>query len=485
MTSPIDRARRRPRLASPSLDPLALAVTDLIGPIYARLALRLSSVSFVKSETLIEALRDFYEGRSRLILAFRHPYGDEPQLLTMALRHGIGSEARKRGRPLPLRPHCLFLHGYEVPLWSGPLVRWLLPRTGAMPIYHVRMDGAGLRRIRASLRDGAHPIALAPEGQSSYRSETVPRLEKGSFQLAFWCAEELEAASRPEKVTILPITVHESHDDRDLPALEEACAVLEAQIGFQPVAQTGTDEAEAVASAAAEAPASDASEASAGKGQASHKRRRALGLRLRALDLALLAAAEAYYGLDRPSSLAPREARRFRLFEEALGRGENMLGIKAEGDSINRVYRLRHEGWNRVFPESDPAQLPPRLRAVADRRAGEAWYAMRHMELVDLGYYLDAAYLEEGLAEGRAPSVGRLSETLHNLYDFAQRLSGDNISGRPRLLPRRLVLGSAEPLEIRSRLPDYHRDRRAALDKAEADLASAWRHSIKEILDEK
>ena len=489
MISPIYRARRRPLLAPASLDPLALAVTDLLGPVYAKLALKLDSVSFVKSETLVSALRDFYEGRARLILAFRHPYGDEPQLLTMALRRGIGPVAREAGSPLPRRPHCLFLHGYEVPLWSGPLVRWILPRTGAMPVYHVRMDRAGLKRIRAALREGAHPIALAPEGQSSYRSETVPRLEKGSFQLAFWCAEELEAASRPEKVLVLPISFHESHDDRDLPALEKACTSLEKSLGslYMAVESLGATDQLGVAHPT-DAPARhDVAESGRGGREgdgASHERRRALGIRLRALDLGLLAAAEAYYGLV-PSSGTSRETRRFRLFEEALRRGEAMLGIGAEGDGIDRVYRLRHEGWNRVFPESDPRLLPPGLRAVADRRAGEAWYAMRHMELVDLVYYLDAAYLEDQLLDGGAPSVGRLSETLHNLYDFAQRLAGGNISGRPRLLRRRLVEGVGEPLEIRSRLSEYREDRRAALERAESELAAAWRLSIKEILDEK
>lgn len=183
----------------------------------------------------------------------------------------------------------------------------------------------------------------------------------------------------------------------------------------------------------------------------------ALGLRLRDLDRALLAAAEAYYGLE-PAGGASRDRRHSTLLEEALRRAEAMLG-------------------------NDPNGLSPRARAVADRRAGEAWHAMRHMELVDLGYYLDAANLEEGLVEGRAPSVGRLSETLHNLYDFSTRLAGGNISDRPRLLRRRLVLAVGEPLELRSRLAAYRADRRTALDEASWDLASEWTRSTKEFTD--
>jgi len=473
LIKPITVAKKRPRLAPPALDPLALALVDRIGPLYAKLALGISSISFLRGERFVRAAAEFYEGRARLILAFRHPYGDEPQILSLAMHRGLVREARALGLAPPRKPHCLFLHGYEVPLWSGPLVRWILPRTGAMPVYHVRRDGAGLRNIRRALREGAHPLALAPEGQSSYRSETLPRIEHGGFQLGFWCAEELEAAGRPEKVHILPISVHERHGDGDLPALEARCAELEKSLGL-PTAKLPGRAAEPTTASAASPPPSAANPA--------NERRRALGLRLRDLDLALLATAEAYYGL-KPTDGASRDVRHSSLLEEALRRAEAMLGMEAEGDTINRVYRIRHEGWNRVFPEDDPGGLSPRARAVADRRAGEAWYAMRHMELVDLGYYLDAAYLEEGLAEGRAPSVGRLSETLHNLYDFSARLAGGNISDRPRLLRRRLVLAVGEPLELRSRLGAYRADRRAALDEASRDLASEWIRSTKEFTD--
>src|SRR5208283_2294773 len=96
----------------------------------------------------------------------------------------------------------------------------------------------------------------------------------------------------------------------------------------------------------------------------------------------------------------------------------------AVGDMISRVYSIRHEGWSRIFPESDPGSLPPLERELAHRRAGEAWYAMRHMELVDIGFYLDAAYLENSLSGGGSPSIGRLAETVLNLVDLASRLTG-------------------------------------------------------------
>ena len=471
MKRPILRAEQRPTLAAPSPDPFALALIDAVGPAYARMALKLASLDFIHGERFVEAVRDFYEGRARLVLAFRHPYGDEPQLLTWALHRGLAREARRLGKPLSFRPHCLFLHGYEVPLWSGPLVRWILPRSGSMPVYHVRLDGAGLRTIRTALREGAHPLALAPEGQASYRSETLPRLERGALQLGFWCAEEIEAAGRPEKVHILPLSVHVSYREEDIVGLEALAHDLEERLGLPREKPS-------------ERPGGPAAEEEA-------ERRRALGLRLRLIDLALIGLGEAYYGIkaralpdDAQADFSTwREERRLALLDEALRRGEAMLGLPSDGDRISRVYRIRHEGWNRIFPELDLASLPPLERELADRRAGEAWYAMRHMELVDLGFYLDAAYLEDQLADGASPTIGRLAETAYSLVDLASRLTGGDIRGRPNLLPRRITLVAEPPLEMRSRLADYRADRRAALEKAERDLSDAFHHAIKEYLD--
>ena len=477
MRAAIARARRRPDLAAPSIDSLAVGLVDVLGPLYVRHALRIRSLSFAEGERFVEAVREFYDGVSRLIIAFRHAYGDEPEVLTYAMHRGLPREAKRSGKPLACRPHCTFLHGYEVPLWSGPLVRWLLPRIGAMPVYHVRADGSGLRKIRAAVLDGAHPLALAPEGQVSYRSESLPRLERGALQLGFWCAEELENAERPERVLILPVSVHSRFNESDIGALEVLAKDLESRAGLpSPAGRTG--------------PTVDPA-----------ARRRLLGLRLRHIDLALLGIAEGFYGLRParreaqsvqqdansdvgPAFIAGRESRRLAILHEALRRGEAALGLRPVGDMINRVYAIRHEGWNRIFPEKDPGSLPPLQRALADRRAGEAWYAMRHMELVDLGFYLDAAYLEDGLHDGGSPSIGRLAETAVNLADFASRLTGGAFSDRPKPLDKRVVLVCEPPLEMRSRLAEYKSDRRGALARAEADLARAYTTAIKEHIDD-
>jgi hypothetical protein len=168
-----------------------------------------------------------------------------------------------------------------------------------------------------------------------------------------------------------------------------------------------------------------------------------------------------------------------------------MLGIgpprdaEAAADRIARVYRIRQEGWDRIYPTAPLRAMGELERALADRRAGEAWYAMRHMELVDLGYYLDSAYLEgpEG-GRGGLPSFGRIVETAYSLADLASRLVGGDITGRPNLLRKRAVLVVAPPLDMRARYADYKEDRKAAVEAATRALEASYVDCIKEYLHE-
>jgi hypothetical protein len=455
---PPEGARARHRLGEPRVSQALVRALRALGGAYARLGLKLGDIEFRHPERALEALTEFRAGKSRLILAFRHPYGDEPQLLTLALAYGLERAARRSGAPSPGLVHARFVHGYEVPLWSGPLVRWLLPRVGAMPVYHSRLDRAGLERIRAALRDGAFPLALAPEGQSSYRSETVPRLEQGTARLAFWCAGDLRKQGRQERVEVLPLAVNYQYDEADIGRLERLVAALEADCGL----------------------ASPRGGAAGDRG-AGAARRLALCRRLAALDLALIAQTERYYhGArgERPS--LDRDVRLALLIEEALRRAEAVLGIKAEGDSISRVYAIRQEGWDRIYPEEGTRSLSPLGRRLADRRAGEAWFAMRHMEFVDLCYYLDSGYFRvEG---GEAPSFGRLVETAYSAADLASRLCGGNISHRPNILRHRAVLSVGRKLDLGARYEDYVSDGKGAIETATRELEREYKLSIEEYI---
>jgi hypothetical protein len=455
---PASKALPRHRLAPSRMDPLALGLARLLGGLYSRAALHIQSVEFRHPGRLIEAWRDHLEGRARLVIAFRHAYGDEPQLLSYAFGELVPRLAWRGGSRLPGPARARFVHGYEVPLWSGAFIRWLLPRTGAVPVYHIKFDKPSVERLRAILREGPHPLALAPEGQVSYRALALPRLERGALRLGFWCAEELRAAGRPERVLVLPVSVYYHFDEGGIGKIEALVSRLEAELGLSPFG-------------AASAPPSRLPRA---------ERKAALAARLEALDLGLLSAAEGYYGLAGRG--ASRDDRLAALLEEALSRAESAFGLRAEGDRIARVYRIRQEGWDRIYPESGLAPRSTLARRLADRRAGEAWYVMRHMEFVDLCHYLDSGYPRGG---GGELSFDRLAETAYNAVDVASRLTGGDFSHRPSVLDRRAVLAIAPPLDLTERFPEYALDKRRAMDSAFSDLEKSYTDSIKERIDER
>ena len=451
-------------MAPPRIRPSVLALLRVLSPVYAKAALRLDRLEIRGAKRLVDAWKEFQEGRARLILAFRHPYGDEAQLFSYLFDVVLPREARRLGVPLPQRTHARFVHGYEVPLWSGALVRWILPRAGAVPVYHSRFDSSSITRIREIAREGPFPLALAPEGQVSYRSETLPRMEGGTARIAFWCAEDLARAGRSMPVIVLPLSVHYSHDESRIGRIEALVADLERRCGIA-LPTVG--------------PSADNS-----------SRRMALKARLVALDLALLGLAESMYGLRAPAPLSrdSRDSRLAAVIEAALTRAESMLGIgngdpnPARRDTIERVYRIRQEGWDRIYPECDLDAMYPLERELADRRAGEAWYAMRHMETVDLAWYLDSAYLE-GRTGDDGPTFDRLVECACSLADLASRLVGGDISDRPMPLRKSAIVIAAEPIDIGARLSDYRRDRKSAVRAATEEIASAFRACIGEYLD--
>lgn len=466
--APIAEARTRHRLRPSHPSSHTLFLLRFLAPFYMRFVLKFSSITIHGFDEILGAWRDFQEKRTRLILAFRHPYGEEPQLFSHVFDILLSRKARHLGKPLPQRPHARFVHGYEVALWGNALIRWILPRIGAVPVYHVKFDAAGLRAIRTILRDDACPLALAPEGQVSYRSETLPRLEQGSVRMGFWCAQDIEKAHRPERVIILPLSVHYRFDSRDTDKLmamigrdEAACGMIRTSSDAQPLA---------------------------------------LRDRLIALENGILNMTETHYektyGYQPPLSktqasgmndAAKRQIRWGHLMDASLDLAEHALGIvrkpQMPEDRITRVYRIRQLGWDRIYPEEAADHACALRKGLDDRRAGEAWYAMRHMEFVDLMFYLDSDYLEDKADTG--PSFDRLVETAYNLDDLISRLTGGNFSNRSNVMRKKAVIIPGAALDISARLADYQKDWKEAVRNTTAELAQSYLQCIKEYVDEK
>jgi hypothetical protein len=410
---PIATAKTPVQLAQNKVRQPVLAFFRLISPLYMKAALGFSRVRLVNGERLAKAYADFYAGKTRLLIAFRHPYGDEAQLMAYVIGKLLAKEARARGIELSKKPHAHFVHGYEVPLWAGAFERWLLPRVGALPVYHAKFDSLSIKRIRSLMKDGQYPIALAPEGQVSYSSEEPPRLESGASRICLWCAEDLGREGRGEDIILLPISIHQRWPKTAEKSLDALILGMEGECGLAQAA--GVDR---------------------------------FG-RLKRLGEAVLAAAEEqyrhFYGVALPEYGGLSSAQRLaNLRQAALTTAEYCFHLKPEGDEIHRIYRIRQTGWDRIFRAdiADTDTLPALKRSLADRLAGEAWYASRHMELVDLAYYLDLERLKPG------DPLELYIETAQNYYDWISRLKGGNISHRKALRPKEGVVIVGKPLPV-------------------------------------
>jgi len=95
--------------------------------------------------------------------------------------------------------------------------------------------------------------------------------------------------------------------------------------------------------------------------------------------------------------------------------------------------------------------LPHRGSAGADRRAGEGWFAMRLMELVDLMSYHAVSYINAATN----CNDNRIVEHTINLLDLAQRLMAGNVSNRPNNIRKKAYIIPGERINLTELLPDY------------------------------
>jgi|688.fasta_scaffold22649_9 1-acyl-sn-glycerol-3-phosphate acyltransferase len=434
----------------PRLDGRVLAGARWLLPLFLRRACAITGVQVEGGERLVEAMAAFQAGESRLMLAFRHPSVSDPICLAALLWRELPRQARRQGVRLRPRPHAHFLYDRGIPLWAGPLVGWLLPRLGGSSIQRGKLDTAGLRSARALLLNGSDPFAAAPEGATNGHNELVSALEPGLAQLAFWTAEDLRKAGRPEAMTVLPIGVQYAWSRPIWPQLEELLSQLEHDAGLPPPA-----------------------DAEAKRANAEHLYPRLLALAERILALMEGFYREAYQRslpeLTEPQDANERLAARLqRLLDAALALVEESFAIKASGDLASRCRRLEQAGWERLYPAGAEGDgRCPLQRGLADRLAEESEQRLWHMRLVESFVAVSGSYVKE------RPSQERFADTLLLLWDTHCRLLGGNPMRRPRLGPRTVRLRIGEPIAIDTRLEAYRSDRRRAVATLTADLQAA------------
>lgn len=396
------------------------ALAALLAPAYMRAALRIRSVRVEGAEVLGAEYDAARRGRSRFLVAFRHPSDADPHLAFWFLHVRLPRELGRPRRDFGGR----FVAGAEIPLWGGPLVRWALRSAGTVPVRHGSLDRETLDTLVAAIAEDPVPVALAPEGQVTYHAGTVQSLDEGTARLALWASERLAAAGRPLAVRIVPLAVEYRFTPRArarLPAflsrLERRCGLTDgSNIPFRGRLDRLWERLVALAEdhyarIYGQAPAPEGS---------------GIRERLERLLVGSLARLESFYGLP-----SPDPAR------------EGTEGLKA------RTLAARAAALGRVF--HSPARweaMSPLERGLARRTAAEAFFLDRHQQLVDLGEYLDPAYAGP---EGSEPPPNRLIEIAQNLWDLANRLEGGDIASRSRAFPKDVVLRVGAPVDASRR----------------------------------
>jgi len=425
---PPRRVRVRPRLARAFLRPWVPVLARAVLPLYLRL-LGYSGMKIEGKEEARRLWRDFYAGKNRVILTFRHALGNDPQLTAAAVLRGVP------------KGFTQFVHGVEVGWWAGALARWIIPRSGGIGVDHDALGTASLQAIRTALVSGAHPLALAPEGQVTYESRTVQRVQPGAVRLGFLAAEDLAAAGKPVPVLVVPLSLFHVYPRGTDLRVARAVADLEL----------------AVLGATSEG---------------------ALWQRLLRLRDGLFLQAEEWYSQRHrhPASTLPwSKERLLPLLEAALTAGEDLLGLTHEGEFFTRMYRVRSHCWTRFIPDADRWESLTTLgKGFASRSFTEAWAAFRHLELADIGWYLFST-------DPHADSdTAYLADFTENLYDVVNRLMGGNISHRRVLFPRsvRVIFGS--PLDLTARLDDYRRAKKDTVVRTLKELVESWTKTAEE-----
>jgi 1-acyl-sn-glycerol-3-phosphate acyltransferase len=428
------------KVPEPNISPFIVFLTRVLGRLYLFLFYGVARIVLSEDRILFDAFKRALSGQSRCIIAFRHPNGGEPQLLNWTFLFKLRALAARKGVRFARRPHAISVYGYEVVRWGGWPVRLVMPNLGALPIHHAKVDSQGMSRIYRAVTDGPYPLMLAPEGQVSYTTDSVPRLEPGIVRIGFHAARQMLDKNMNCPLEILPVSIHFSYGSWGKGNMEVLLRRIEKFCGFYRRAE--------------------------GKKLPFEER-------LRRCRDHILDINEKRYGIKAGDGL-PFEERLEQVVNAALETAERMLGIKREGDFFARMYKVRQICWDRIFlPGVDDFKHISRLeRGALDLKAGEAWYIDRHQELVDFCWYFRRPLPTE------ETNLHSRIEYVQNLWDFANRTMGGAISGRVNIFPRKVIIHTAPPINLSGRLPRYQEDKKAAVAESLSVLEKAFLDSI-------
>ena len=387
------------------------------------------------AEGLAKALAAQQTGACNLLIAFRHPSTRDPVVLADLFWNRVPRAARRLNlgvkRPIQLR----FLYDRGIPIWAGPLIGWLLQRSGGIAIHRGRLDRPALSQARAALAQGRYPLVVAPEGATNNLSGEMAPLEPGVAQLAFWAAEDLDKAGDDRHLEVVPVGIHYSWRRHNWRALDARLDALEQHLGI-PAMEEWADDPDTT-------------------------RRE----RLIQIGMNLLKALEQLERLKPDPELNFSERiGAYRL--HGLAKAEAHFALRSVGNLQERCRRIEQAAWDRIYREGVD-QLPPLERSLADWEAREADLQLTRMRLVEHFTSVSGHYISD------RPDFDRFAEMLLLVEEAIGWIEDKPWKGQPSLGPQRVELSLGRPLPVRPRLSQYRCNRRESMQIFMQDLEQA------------
>ena len=387
------------------------------------------------AEGLAKAMAAQQSGTCNLLIAFRHPSTRDPVVLADLFWNRVPKTARRLKLPLTRPIQLRFLYDRGIPIWAGPVIGWLLQRSGGIAIHRGRLDRPALAQARAALVQGRYPLVVAPEGATNNLSGEMAPLEPGVAQLAFWAAEDLEKAGDARQLEVLPVGIHYSWRQHNWGALDARLEALEGHLGI--------------------------SSTNGGAGAPEEDRRD----RLIQIGMNLLSALEQLERLKpKPEQTFSERIGAYRL--HGLAKAEAHFGLRAVGNLQERCRRIEQAAWDRIYREGVD-QLPPLERSLADWEAREADLQLTRMRLVEHFTSVSGHYISD------RPDFDRFAEMLLLVEEAIGWMEDKPWRAQPSLGPQRVELRLGRALPVRPRLSQYRSNRRQSLQLLMQDLEQA------------
>ena len=387
------------------------------------------------AEALAKAFAAQQSGGCNLLIAFRHPSTRDPVVMADLFWNGIPRAARRLKLQLPRPIQLRFLYDRGIPIWAGPVIGWLLQRSGGIAIHRGRLDRPALAQARAALAQGRYPLVVAPEGATNNLSGEMAPLEPGVAQLAFWAAEDLEKAGDTRQLEVLPVGLHYSWRKHNWKALDARLDALECHLGISDTQDRSEDPETA---------------------------RRD---RLIQIGMNLLSALEQLERLKPdPDQTFSERIRVYRL--HGLAKAEAHFALRPVGNLQERCRRIEQAAWDRIYREGVD-QLPPLERSLADWEAREADLQLTRMRLVEHFTSVSGHYISD------RPNFDRFAEMLLLVEEAIGWIEDQPWKGHPSLGPQRVELSLGRGLPVRPRLSQYRNNRRQSMQIFMQDLEQA------------